>query len=74
MDRLNKSPNYLKRIGTKYHFRFAFSKRYCHLLTGEIKLSLRTGDLPLAMVFIFHACQCNKKIYHMIYSLKKYII
>ena len=43
---LNKSPSYLQRVGTTYHFRFAFPKNHC--LSGEIKLSLRTGNLPKA--------------------------
>ena len=48
MDRINKSPSYLLRVGTRYHFRFVFPKTYCNLLAGEIRLSLQTGSLRKA--------------------------
>ena len=45
MEKTGKSPSYLRRVGTRYHFRYAFPKKYCNLLPGEIRLSLKTGDL-----------------------------
>ena len=48
MEKVSKSASHLRRVGTRYHFRYAFSKKYCNILSGEVRVSLRTGDLITA--------------------------
>ncbi len=48
MGKINKSPSYLLRVSTLYHFRYVFPKKYCNLLAGEIRVSLNTGSLKVA--------------------------
>ncbi|WP_300458867.1 site-specific integrase [Desulfobacula sp.] len=50
MEYISKSPSYLLRVGTTYHFRFVFPKKYCSLFTGEIRMSLKTGALRVARI------------------------
>lgn len=62
MERINKSPSYLLRVGTRYHFRFVFPKTYCNLLAGEVRLSLQTGSLRKARPLAAMLAQKTKEL------------
>jgi hypothetical protein len=48
MPRIRKSPSYLLRVGTTYHFRYSIPPKYHDFVRGEVRLSLGTGSLHSA--------------------------
>ncbi len=48
MSRIGIQPSYLLQVGTRWYFRYAFPKKYCTFVSGEIRLSLKTGKIKAA--------------------------